>query len=37
VPELPAGTLVHDDLAAFADWLLAHDSESLSANVPAPN
>jgi D-glycero-D-manno-heptose 1,7-bisphosphate phosphatase len=37
VPELPAGTLVHDDLAAFADWLLARDSESLSATVPAPN
>lgn len=39
VPELPAGTLVHDDLAAFADWLLLRDSESesLSATVPAPN
>lgn len=37
VPELPAGTQVHDDLAAFADWLLAHDSESLTATVPAPN
>ncbi|HEX5739908.1 MAG TPA: D-glycero-beta-D-manno-heptose 1,7-bisphosphate 7-phosphatase [Hydrogenophaga sp.] len=37
VPDLPAGTLVHDDLAAFADWLLVRDSESLSASVPAPN
>jgi len=39
VPELPAGTLVHDDLAAFADWLLSRESESepLSATVPAPN
>lgn len=37
VPELPAGTKVHDDLAAFADWLLARDSESLAANVPPPN
>lgn len=37
VPGLPAGTLVHGDLAAFADWLLARESESLSANVPAPN
>ncbi len=36
VPELPAGTLIHDDLAAFADWLLARDSELLSASVPAP-
>ena len=26
-PSLPAGTRVHDDLAAFADWLLAQDAE----------
>jgi D-glycero-D-manno-heptose 1,7-bisphosphate phosphatase len=27
-PNLPDGTRVHDDLAAFADWLLAQDAES---------
>ena len=25
LPDLPAGTCLHQDLAAFADWLLAHD------------
>ena len=31
---LPEGTLVHLDLAAFADWLIAHPPEA--ASTPAP-
>lgn len=28
VPDLPPGTHLHDDLPAFADWLLAQDTEA---------
>lgn len=37
MPELPAGTRVHDDLGAFADWLLAQNPETVPAAAPAPN
>ena len=36
-PELPPGTLLHDDLAAFADWLLAQTAESPSLAPQAQN
>lgn len=36
-PELPPGTLLHDDLPAFADWLLAQSPESLSLAPQAQN
>jgi D-glycero-D-manno-heptose 1,7-bisphosphate phosphatase len=36
-PDLPPGTQVHEDLSAFADWLLAQEaSEPATAAVPHP-
>ena len=36
LPELPAGTQLHEDLAAFVDWLLAQDEPPpQAARVPA--
>lgn len=34
LPELPAGTRLHTDLAAFADWLLTHQERPAAAPGP---
>ena len=34
LPELPAGTRLHTDLAAFADWLLTHQERPVVAPGP---
>jgi D-glycero-D-manno-heptose 1,7-bisphosphate phosphatase len=34
---LPAGTRIHDDLAAFARWLIAGDAAHKASSSPAPS
>ncbi len=34
---LPAGTRIHDDLAAFARWLIAADAAHKASSSPAPS